>query len=171
MTLRRYEGRNRWRDSLPGHVVNRFLGLGESVALPELTPRLLIQVAWKLREKMLLEARRHFSFKTAGKLQCTLQTLSRTQFTVTSQPVNPSSRQTRGCRAHPFHSSLMTPRSAPSSSINRLNQIQKQFSTTTSKMSGSNNSDFQLSNVFDVKGKVSIHCPNFIKPLADRAEI
>jgi hypothetical protein len=38
----------------------------------------------------------------------------------------------------------------------RLQQIQKQFSTSPSKMSQSNN-NFLLSEVFNVKGKVSLH--------------
>jgi hypothetical protein len=47
-------------------------------------------------------------------------------------------------------------RPLPSSSpVNRLQTVHKHFSTTrTIKMPQTNNEDFLLSNVFDVKGKV-----------------
>ena len=44
-----------------------------------------------------------------------------------------------------------------SSPSQRLSQIQKNFSTT-SRMAKTNNDDFQLSELFDVKGKVGLDC-------------
>ena len=49
-----------------------------------------------------------------------------------------------------------TTRAPSTSPRTHLQQIQKQFSTSPSKMSQSNN-NFLLSEVFDVKGKVSLH--------------
>jgi len=54
----------------------------------------------------------------------------------------------------------MTQRSSPlrstSCQINRLQQVQKLFSTSTAAMPQSNNADFKLTELFDVKGKVAL---------------
>jgi len=52
-------------------------------------------------------------------------------------------------------SSSMIRASSASSSINRIQQFQKQFSTTSTNMSQTNN-NFLLSEVFNVKGKVAL---------------
>ena len=100
---------------------------------------------------MLHSVRIVFGRKAAVQLHCVDR--SRALLIVTSQPVL-SSQQIRRYTPQSNRISFM-PIAKPSfSPITRLNRINKHFSTA-SKMSQTNNADFELQNLFGVKGKVS----------------
>ena len=102
---------------------------------------------------MFAPGRRHFCSRTLATLQ--RAELSRCQLAVTS-PATAS--QARGYHATSLQPPHLTTSSPYSTNTNHLNQLQRHFSTSQNSMSQTNNADFQLSNVFDVKGKVSCGC-------------
>ena len=65
------------------------------------------------------------------------------------------------CRYTSFMSSVLSSPSFSSNRISRLRQFQNHLSTSTPKMSNSN-SNFELSSVFNVKGKVSTKPNHFL---------